>query len=340
MSGINAGTMYQLRNLINRRNVVKDPTDNVAACEEFFLLLTEAHILAAAMTLFSMKTLEDTPVHEVFCSDSADSLQRRNSLIEAANLIVEKFIDIGYNSEDENVSSERAKRKGNTSKSRKKKQQDQTDRVKEYASEVLNFGLLLMELIDGVREGDGNRIERCWKFFMLLFKANGRKNYAIEALHVLIQLKFTLSPRMAAQLKWNRTVNVHGKPGKNISSDIHMEHLNRVCKTALSGMGSNITDTSVTRVGRSIKILNDTMQSLDEHLGVPAECGTHSRRSHEKDLKKVLKVIFEDNPVFSSVPGRSHTHFPNFEQNSMRTITAKKLNQWLKMKADTIITSV
>ena len=30
-------TLYQMRNLINRRNVVNDPTKNVAACEEFFL---------------------------------------------------------------------------------------------------------------------------------------------------------------------------------------------------------------------------------------------------------------------------------------------------------------
>ncbi len=43
MPGLDAGTIYQFRNLINRRNVVKDPTDNVAACKEFFCLLTEAH---------------------------------------------------------------------------------------------------------------------------------------------------------------------------------------------------------------------------------------------------------------------------------------------------------
>ena len=30
-------------------------------CEDFFLLLTEAHILAAAMTNFGMESLDDTP---------------------------------------------------------------------------------------------------------------------------------------------------------------------------------------------------------------------------------------------------------------------------------------
>ena len=76
-------------------------------------------------------------------------------------------------------------------------------------------------------------------------------NYSVEAVHV--QLQFTLSPRMAAQLKWNRTVNIHGRPGKNVSSDLHMEHLNRECKNAISSMGANITGKSIQKVGRAIK---------------------------------------------------------------------------------------
>ena len=45
---MDGGTLYQLQNL---RNVVTVPKNNVAACEEeFFLLVVEAHILAAAMS--------------------------------------------------------------------------------------------------------------------------------------------------------------------------------------------------------------------------------------------------------------------------------------------------
>lgn len=50
------------------------------------------------------------------------------------------------------------------------------------------------------------------------------------------------------QLKWSRMVNVHGRPGKNIAADLHMEHLNRECKSSLSGLGANITDHSVLNV--------------------------------------------------------------------------------------------
>jgi hypothetical protein len=51
-SGMDAGTRFQLQKLINRRNVVKDPSKSVAPCEEFFLLVVETHILAATMQLF------------------------------------------------------------------------------------------------------------------------------------------------------------------------------------------------------------------------------------------------------------------------------------------------
>jgi hypothetical protein len=49
---MDAGTRFQLQKLINRRNVVKDPSKSVAPCEEFFLLVVETHILAATMQLF------------------------------------------------------------------------------------------------------------------------------------------------------------------------------------------------------------------------------------------------------------------------------------------------
>lgn len=47
------GTMYQLRNLVNRCNVVNNPKENEAACEDLMITVIEAHILAAAMETFA-----------------------------------------------------------------------------------------------------------------------------------------------------------------------------------------------------------------------------------------------------------------------------------------------
>ena len=103
-----------------------------------------------------------------------------------------------------------------------------------YACEVLSLGLFYFVFRDSIREGDGDRDMIVWKYLLLLFKASKRTNYAIEALTLLAQYYLILPPRLAEQLKWSRFVNVHGIPGHNISCDLHMEHLNREVKTAIS----------------------------------------------------------------------------------------------------------
>ena len=81
--------MYQLRNLVNRHNIVTNPKENEAACEDFMITVTEAQILAAAaMEIFEIDSLSGTPSGEL------DSLQRRNIFILATRQLVEKYFDL------------------------------------------------------------------------------------------------------------------------------------------------------------------------------------------------------------------------------------------------------
>ena len=45
-----------------------------------------------------------------------------------------------------------------------------TDGVFAYAKEVLSLALLWAEFEDAIKEGDGLRVIRCWKFFLPIFK--------------------------------------------------------------------------------------------------------------------------------------------------------------------------
>ena len=45
------GTMYQLRNRINRTSVTKYPEKNVKATEDFLALMVHAHVIAAAKAI-------------------------------------------------------------------------------------------------------------------------------------------------------------------------------------------------------------------------------------------------------------------------------------------------
>ena len=74
---------------------------------------------------------------------------------------------------------------------------------------------------------------------VLIFKSNGRTNYSIEAFILLAQQKFLLSPRERAQLQYSRFIDTHGMPGRSISCDLHMEHLNQLLQDAIKALGAN-----------------------------------------------------------------------------------------------------
>ena len=62
------GTFQRLRNLINRQNVseVKCFTGKVNTVEAFVELVVECHLLAAAMHFFSMNSISDSPISNIF----------------------------------------------------------------------------------------------------------------------------------------------------------------------------------------------------------------------------------------------------------------------------------
>ena len=93
---MDGGTLYQLRNIVNRRNVGQDCSKNVNACEDFFTTVTEAHILAAAMEVFQMDSLEDRPSTDHFPSNSShlDSLQRRQLILLGVKEVLAKFVNL------------------------------------------------------------------------------------------------------------------------------------------------------------------------------------------------------------------------------------------------------
>ena len=307
---MDGGTLFQLRNIINRRNVIKDPSKNVSACEEFFFLVTEAHILTAAMAVFQMESLEDTPKSPHFTatfSESTNTEQRSKFLLAVGEVI--QFVDLKFCQQLQPVPD---------------------DSIQAYACEVLSLGLLLREFDDSVREGDGTRIIRCWRYFLLLFKANHRHKYAIEAFTLLLQFDFLLPHRLARQLAWSRTVNIHGRAGKNVSCDLNMEHLNREAKKQLSGLGSNITDAAVTRIGNSLGEVVQVLHQFDAVSGVKQDSGRHSKRSNSKDIGIVLKQLQEKSKLFIKVSGRNHRIFPNFKQNRMNSLQLDMLTDWMR----------
>ena len=181
------GTLYQLRNLINRRNVVKKVKSDINACEDFLELVVTGHIIACAMNVLGMSAVNKTPFSTVIDSPEdawiKGDVERKAILTDVTSRIVDRFVDL---------STTFAKSRPHTEQIR--------DGVHAYSCKTLSLGLLFLEFKDGIREGDGERVMRVWKYFLVLFKASNRRNYSIEALTLVAQYHLILPPCLAEQL--------------------------------------------------------------------------------------------------------------------------------------------
>ena len=77
------------------------------------------------------------------------------------------------------------------------------DGVFTYAMELLTLCLLWHGFHDAIREGDGERTIRYWKFLFIIFKSSSYHNYANEAVTLLLQYYYIFTPRQRSQL-WSR----------------------------------------------------------------------------------------------------------------------------------------
>ena len=109
---------------------------------------------------------------------------------------------------------------------------------------------------------------------------------------------------------WGRFINVHGIVGRNIPCDLHMEHLNRICKGAVYGLQANKTPAAIRRVGKSLGALNGVLEQFDEDNDIKTPSGIHHRPSEIRDRDMILRELLQAS-VLSHHAGRSHTAFPH-----------------------------
>lgn len=209
------------------------------------------------------------------------------------------------------------------------------DGIYEYASAVLNDGLLLFELKDSIREGDGQRILRCWKVMLLYFSFAKHQNYLKEGIRMLATVNGAATPRVAAQITWSRVVNQRGMQGSNIPVDLMNEHLNKSLKSSVSSVGSNITHKTVMQCGQSLHGLQKVCTAFDEQHGLHSETSEHNRPSLAKDQQLMVKELVSSN-VFDYIPGRSHSSFHGIKANAAQLVDPSKLTATIEQNKSTL----
>ena len=90
------GTLYQIRNLIDRRNITKHPKSDVNAAEDFLEVVIISHILTAVMTYLGMNSLDEMPSTEFLSQDiwMSDGKEIRELLTKISTDIVNNFVDL------------------------------------------------------------------------------------------------------------------------------------------------------------------------------------------------------------------------------------------------------
>ena len=93
---------------------------------------------------------------------------------------------------------------------------------------------------------------------------SNKRNYAKEAVNLLLQYHYLCSDHQHEQLLWSRCINTRGYQGANIPGDLHMEHLNRRLKTAMRNLGANINPRSIERAGKCIATVHHVREEFEE----------------------------------------------------------------------------
>ena len=129
------GTLYQLRNLVNRTGVKSDPSQCMKAAEDFFTVVLYTYVIAAARKIIAKSAVLP-------------------SYTDVAKQVVRQYITLNWPDSSASQSADKGSTYG-------------------YGLDILNLGFLWYGFHDSVREGDGDRIIRYCRFLLPVFHYSG-----------------------------------------------------------------------------------------------------------------------------------------------------------------------
>ncbi|XP_078590946.1 uncharacterized protein LOC144870520 [Branchiostoma floridae x Branchiostoma japonicum] len=395
-SATEKGTLFQLRNRFDRRNVTKSTKDSFNPNREFLNFVSSGYLILAVMESLDMSNMKGRPSLAPRGIET-DTRERRSSYLRT---VVAKVIDqhilptfnthaivsdietrqaavggadvpegrvpcgfpgcpknyardgvclrrhreqcvwsrvevLGQGGEEvfeerdgENMPSTDNQTEAHTEDVQMSESSKKEDFKYNYNCSVLREGLFDMVKKDSVNEGDGSRILRNWKFDMIQYYQNKHTHYKDLAFRYISQHKALLTPRLSASILHNKTINTHGLPGKNIPKDLHMEFLNKKVKEGLSRLGPNMTSKTIAREGRSLKILQDVLDTFDTDLVSYRGIGKHTVPNMQEEIHMLVEEMKTEQP-FVVIPGRLYRTFPTCMQSRHHNIDMKKMTAWM-----------
>jgi hypothetical protein len=314
------GTLYQLRNVINRRNVGSSASANYHAVGSFVDLVTSAHVIAAAMKAFGMSNIDDPCPKIPLFFDAADEVSKKRLLDNIVGDMVDRFflnsLAVTVNRIEDNEDANDGP--------------ITDDGVYNYATNVTKYGLLRKISVLATRSGDGIRQLRHWKYALLVYNLSHKIKYRLESFLLLAGVNAVFTEKQRYQVIWNRFVNLSGGEDKNLDGDYVMELLNKYAKGQVKLLGPNQTPEIVDRIGKTMMFCHNVNEKLEREIGAHRGGTAHASRDKTQDVRAVVNQL-KNADVFSVIRGRRHDTF-NEHFDMFHDVNSQILHKWLNDK--------
>ena len=167
------------------------------------------------------------------------------------------------------------------------------DFVKNYGLCSIFLTVLVLQLKDTAREGDGERNLINQKLMLSVFKSMGAySKYAIEMFVSISQVESLLTPRLSEEFKWGYFSNWRGGTGNNMEDDLVQEISNRISKGIVQRMGPNKSINSISKVCKAANGIKEIIENFDE-----------STEIHKTSTKhKVAKALEDERGMVTDLP--------------------------------------
>lgn len=207
------------------------------------------------------------------------------------------------------------------------------DHIFNYGCLHISLGLLIRDAEDSVKEGDGQRLVRVWKFLTLLFRLKGCHKYALAGIRLIASIEGLLTPRKAHQLIWNRFAGLKHGPGTRISRDERLEQLNKVSKEEIRSRGfPNINDDSVVTATRSTGTIDKSVRQSNADLQREVKSGHHCNSKQKSTFTTILTQVHCKAKVFMFCADREYKTFPGLRRDIFKDLCLGPLAKWLRQK--------
>ncbi|XP_067335672.1 uncharacterized protein [Channa argus] len=207
-----------------------------------------------------------------------------------------------------------------------------------YTRAVVWEGLYHMARRDAIQQGDGDAITDFWRMDLVLLWNREHLQLFNSGHQLLTGIEGFYPQRVAQDMKWNRVLNLQGKPGGNISLDLLTELMITEFKAVIQfGKGSFTKQ----QVEHSAQLAGPQAKDLDRLFfigGNPANLSwyvsrlTSSSCRRKEDVSRFVEE-FKKDELFRFKPGRKHEGFNNFSYHQ-RVKGPKRMGGTLRSLAE------